>query len=216
MKKSLVRPDSTSVHIWAIDVSLRAASVAQLEGSLSWAERTRALALRQDSDRTRFVVTRAALRQILGSYLGTNGYGLQFLISPTGKPGLRNHPGLEFNVSHSGRRALIAVSGSAVGIDLEEIHPNHDYLAIASRFYSAAELRSLLSLSEEKRIKLFFQYWTRKEATLKAAGTGLAGFRNAPLAGWSHRDIALDENYAAAVAHRSEQAQLTFAQWELT
>jgi 4'-phosphopantetheinyl transferase len=216
MKMSFIRPGSTNVHIWTIDVSLHAGSVAQLEGSLSWAERTRALALRQDADRTRFVVTRSALRQILGKYLGTNGYGLQFLCSPAGKPGLQNNPELEFNVSHSGRHALIAVSGSAVGIDVEEIHPNRDYLAIASRFYSAAELGSMLSLSEEKRIKLFFQYWTRKEATLKAAGTGLAGFRNAPLAGWSHRDIDLAENYAAAVAHRSEQAQLTFAPWEPT
>src|SRR5205823_2000983 len=99
-----------------------------------------------------------------------------FQYGPQGKPGLENplFPGLHFNVSHSGDRALLAFAiGREVGIDVEYVRENLDFVALSERFFSKAEHAALLALPPEHRGSLFYEYWTCKEACLKADGRGL-------------------------------------------
>ncbi|WP_144152744.1 4'-phosphopantetheinyl transferase family protein [Paraburkholderia sp. BCC1885] len=91
-------------------------------------ERERALRYRRPADRTRYAVTRAVLRELLGQRLGTEPASLRFATSGHGRPELFGIPGISFNVSHSGDHGLIAISQArAVGIDVEYIDPSLDW-----------------------------------------------------------------------------------------
>ena len=101
---------------------------------------------------------------------------LNFAYNDHGKPSLaHDDSGLHFNVSHSGEIMLAAfVLNSGIGIDVETIQQDTDYLAIGQRWFSKQESNTLRDLAEEKRIGAFFRAWTRKEAYIKARGIGLS------------------------------------------
>lgn len=96
--------------------------------------------------------------------------------SQFGKPHAPAADGVEFNLSHSGPRALLAFARKLpLGIDLERIERRVDPDEIARRFFDAGEADALGRLpSAEARRQAFLQLWTRKEAVLKALGRGLA------------------------------------------
>src|SRR5207245_4260490 len=82
---------------------------------------------------------------------------------------------LKFNLSHSAGLALIAITAASnVGVDLEYIRAQSDYVDIARRFLSAAEVDYLIALPSHLYAEAFFSCWTKKEAYLKACGEGLA------------------------------------------
>jgi phosphopantetheinyl transferase len=80
---------------------------------------------------------------------------------------------LEFNLSHSGDFALVAVTqGRKVGVDVERIRQGISSHVIAQQYFSKAEVAELQSLPFEQREAAFFTCWTRKEAYIKAQGLG--------------------------------------------
>jgi 4'-phosphopantetheinyl transferase len=114
------------------------------------------------------------MRQILGGYLQAPPQSLIFDYGQHGKPQLAGGPA--FNFSDSGRLGCLAVliSGAGpIGIDIEEMR-SRDYLKLAERYFSPAEFNRLRGVNEFDRAASFFRLWTRKEAFLKAVGTGLS------------------------------------------
>ena len=85
---------------------------------------------------------------------------------PYGKP---EAPGVFFSLSHSGGYALLAVSDSDVGADLEQIRPAPE--RVAARVFTPDEQRWLAD--GEDYSARFFTLWTLKESLLKACGRGL-------------------------------------------
>jgi len=82
---------------------------------------------------------------------------------------------LQFNLSHSAGLALIAVGAELqLGVDIEKIREEVDTAALAQRFFSPREGAGLQALPDNLRVPGFFACWTRKEAFLKATGTGLS------------------------------------------
>jgi 4'-phosphopantetheinyl transferase len=82
---------------------------------------------------------------------------------------------LEFNLSHAQDEALIAVTiGHRVGVDLELIRPLNDMFGMARASFSPAECVALAQLNADEQTLAFFRAWTRKEALLKALGTGFS------------------------------------------
>jgi 4'-phosphopantetheinyl transferase len=69
------------------------------------------------------------------------------------------------------RRYLAARRG---GVDLEPISSELAGEDIAQRFFSANDATRLLSVPASERQQAFFNCWTRKEAFIKAKGTGLS------------------------------------------
>jgi phosphopantetheine--protein transferase-like protein len=99
---------------------------------------------------------------------------------PSGKPMLTFRDGrpqpLHVSVSHGGGMAAVAVCDHGpLGIDVEHVDPRRNLLAIARRFFSADEHDRLARCGIDERTALFHQWWTRKEAVLKATGWGLRG-----------------------------------------
>jgi len=64
--------------------------------------------------------------------------------------------------------------GRRVGVDIECIRPLPDLDEIAERVFSPEERLALRRLPPARRPEGFFNCWTRKEAYVKAIGSGLA------------------------------------------
>jgi 4'-phosphopantetheinyl transferase len=165
------------VHLWRVDLAAAAAGEQRWKQVLSEDERRRAARFHFSRDREYFTATRALLRTILGNYAARDPTQLVFCYSDNEKPSLSpdSGRGLEFNVSHSGTTAVLAFTrGRALGVDVEQLREDFDHDAIARRFFSAREVQQLAALDPTERYPAFFRCWTRKEAYIKAVGTGLS------------------------------------------
>lgn len=119
---------------------------------------------------------RSALRSVLAIRLGIKPRDVAFEISPRGKPGVI---GCEFSISHSGPWLVVAVSSNAVGIDIETSRRPRNVAALAARFFSVRDHRSLCDARDAERDRVFIRQWVAKEAALKCDGRGLAGLHKA-------------------------------------
>lgn len=162
------------LHVWCVVLSSKSSVIStQFEKYLSESEIYRMNRFRFDSDKARFRIARGVLRKILAQYLEILPNELNFHYTKYGKPYIKNHD-LHFNISHSHNIILYAISKQyPVGIDVEFCKPDIDCLAVAEQFCSPHEYKELLQLPLNIRANRFYQYWTRKEAFVKAMGLGL-------------------------------------------
>jgi 4'-phosphopantetheinyl transferase len=169
---------SNQVQVWCVSLDLSDRQRERMLGMLSADEVARAGRFHFEKDLNRFIAARGILRNILGLYLGEKPHRLRFEYTPHGKPVLGTESGydaLRFNLSHSDSFALYAITrGRNIGIDIERIRYDIAVDQIVRRFFSPDEISSLEGIHDEKRYEVFFQYWTRKEAFLKAMGEGLS------------------------------------------
>jgi len=165
------------VHVWLAPLDVSAATVDRLQAILSAEERVRAARYHAATHRRRFIVRRARLRELLGSYLDCAPGAVEVEEVSGGKPRLAGDAGgavpLEFSVSHSGDLAAFAVGTRAVGVDLERTDATVNVESVISLF--TARERALISGARpDARLRRFFECWTCKEAYVKATGSGLA------------------------------------------
>jgi 4'-phosphopantetheinyl transferase len=169
--------DVGTVHVWSARLDPPASQLPQLERLLSSSERARARRLRIDRDREQFVVRRGLLRTILGRYLGIAPKELAFERGLYGKLALDSRTAdgsLSFNLSYSHGLALYAVArDQEVGVDVERLRDRLLHVELAERYFSAPERAELRGLPGDSTARGFFNGWTRKEAYIKALGTGL-------------------------------------------
>lgn len=199
-------PPGREIDVWRIVLDHGLAQDA--EGVLSLAERQRAERFRFRHDRLAFRASRVALRVILGGRLGADPGAIDFTLGPHGRPSVADAGDLTFSLSRSAPLALVALTrGRPVGVDIERIRPLDDLEAMAARFFSASEVRSLRSVPEPDRTDAFFACWTQKEAVAKATGVGLddaidriATGGGAETGRWPTRLLDIGAGWAAAVA----------------
>ncbi len=167
-------PEENVVHVWKIALD-RPERVPVLEMLLSSDEVERAQRFHFERDRRRFVVARGTVRLILGHYLGVPAAAVKFAYGPQGKPALATPcDKIEINISHSHELALLALTRRRhLGVDVEHIREDLDWLPLTERFFAPVEVRQLQALPERERRVGFYRCWTRKEAYLKARGDGL-------------------------------------------
>jgi 4'-phosphopantetheinyl transferase len=121
--------------------------------------------------RRRHELAHAAQDRILAAYLDVDPQALEYATLAGGKPILADGA-LEFNLSHSGRLALVAVSRDLqVGVDLEHPRSFRNEAGMAQRICTARELAHLASTTAAEEL---LRLWVRKEAVAKATGEGLA------------------------------------------
>ena len=151
------------------------ARIADFKQSLAQVERARADRFRTAALQEHFIIARGTLRAILGRCLNLPPADVPLDYGERGKPRIAGSHPLRFNLSHSGGWALYALSlDREIGVDLEQIGSMPDCELIARRFFSAPEIRDLLSLPPSQRNQAFYTCWTRKEAYIKACGEGLS------------------------------------------
>lgn len=149
---------------------------------LSASEQTRMDRFRFEPHRLQFLASRILLRQTLGAAQQRPPDSLQFSTDAPGcKPALRTLPQerpLHFSLTHTDDLVACALTRVGdVGIDAEAWARRVRLEALVARVLSAREAADLADVDPAGRARRFLEYWTIKEAWLKAVGTGL---RTAP------------------------------------
>ncbi len=167
---------------WRFDGTSRA----RLEAFQHWlspAEHLRMERHRFDRDRVRFLASRILLRHTLGAATRQSPASLRFstdehgvkprLVAPPGEPPL-HEPALHFSLTHTTVLVACALTRSGeVGLDAEPWSRPMNVEALAPRVLSPREARAVAGLPADAQSRRFLEYWTVKEAWLKATGTGL-------------------------------------------
>ncbi|MBE9068235.1 4'-phosphopantetheinyl transferase superfamily protein [Leptolyngbya cf. ectocarpi LEGE 11479] len=160
--------DTTTLDLWRISLD-QPVSV----DVLATDEQARLQRYRFAIDQRKFAVARTSLRQILARYSQQDPADLVFDYGVYGKPCLRDYP-LQFNLSHSGEYALCGVARQVVGVDIEQLRSMDRLDGLIKRCLSPSEQQAIAAVESSQRSKAFLEYWTCKEAYLKATGQGIS------------------------------------------
>jgi 4'-phosphopantetheinyl transferase len=215
------------VHIWRLTLDPPGETLARFEPTLNDDELRRADRFRTETLRRRFVAGRGSLRVVLSAYLNCPAGEIRFAYGNHGKPRLMEEDAgsLRFNLAHTHELAVCAVTlGREIGVDVEQIRPLENAEKIIHRFFSAREQAEFLDFADSERLAAFYRGWSRKEAFLKATGTGLStqldsfdvtlgqvasllrvGDDPTEAPRWILRDLDAGPGYASAVAARCER-----------
>ena len=87
-----------------------------------------------------------------------------------GKAYISNHENIYFNLSHSEKMVLCAISDMEVGADIEYIDSEID-LNIAKHYFYNTEYENIMNA--KNRADEFFKYWVLKESYMKYTGLGM-------------------------------------------
>jgi len=119
--------------------------------------------------RQRFLAGRWLVRKVIGKLVDHPLPPLH--IDAQGKPHCADPAAPFFNLSHGGEWVGVAFSSrQPVGLDVEDSMRRAQFPAIADRYYGPSEQARVRERGREG----FFEVWTRKEAVVKATGTGLS------------------------------------------
>lgn len=217
------------IHVWPVHLVAPEDATSSLCSLLSADERSRAARIQHAETLQAFTLCRGVLRLLLGNYLGVDPASLEFTYTAFGKPVLVTAGNVSFNVSHSGTLALLAfANGLEIGIDIERMTAI-EIETLAKRFFSGEECEELIALPPAERQRAFFRCWTRKEAYIKAIGTGMStdlfSFRVSlrpgeparllhiskeagKAHGWTLHDVSCGSDYEAALAYEDAERPL--------
>src|SRR5262245_42688899 len=158
------------VHVWIVRLTEALADQRLLDP----VELERAGRFHFPIHRRRFIAGRAALRRILGWWMGTSPRGVEFEYGEEGKPFVSGDTVHQFNISHSEDLAAIALSSATpVGVDIERVRMLSDLGELSRIVFNEREHAQLQRTQALMEPRSFFLGWTRKEACLKAIGLGL-------------------------------------------
>lgn len=173
------------VDVWTVSLTDGSAT----RSLLSEDEIARADRFKFEADRVRWSAARSALRLVLSRYQNIDPARIAFHYGAHGKPALVSGGNIEFNLSHAGDWALIAVTRAVpVGVDIERIREKIDMAPLLGRLGES----DLPAAREE-----LYQRWTEREARSKAAGGAL--FDKPPDTICAVR-LSAPDGYAASVA----------------
>ena len=94
----------------------------------------------------------------------------EFVFGPHGKPTIKDHPEIHFNLSHCRHAALCAISESPIGCDVESV-PSELDMDVCRYCFNEKEIADILA--SDSPVVAFTVLWTKKEAYLKLTGEGL-------------------------------------------
>jgi 4'-phosphopantetheinyl transferase len=170
---------SDRVHVFASFMDAVDTDDARYRDLLERHELERASRFVFERDRRRHLLTRALARTTLARFTGIAPEDIRFAENAYGRPEIANEAGraldIRFNLSHTAGLVVLALtSGRDVGIDVEAVSRRDASLDIADRFFSPSEAAALRTQPASDRDRRFFDYWTLKEAYIKARGMGLS------------------------------------------
>ncbi|AWB24879.1 4-phosphopantetheinyl transferase [Methylobacterium currus] len=137
-------------------------------------EEARIARFRQAQDRHERAAAHGLLRHLLGSWLGRDPGAIVLERDAGGRPFLPGTPDLDFNLSHGGGWIAVGLSTSGrIGVDVEGAARPVDWDGVAPIFLHPAELATYRGLPAGARPRRALEFWSVKEACLKATGEGL-------------------------------------------
>lgn len=220
-------PGLNKADVWRINIRTNSPMLDDFRLILRTDEVARANRYVQEKDSNRFIISRGALRHILGRYLSRPAASIELGEGINKKPMVLNpaDSGLHYNVSHSGDWILIAVAGSEIGIDIEFVNPVFDFDEVMPDIFMPDEVQFVKQADVAAR---FFKLWTRKEALAKATGKGLdENFSSIPgldgeheinndavtEADWQVTSFVLDAHHVGSLAYETGIGEVRF--WDI-
>ena len=136
-----------------------------------------------------FLVGRALLRHVLSQFVpGVDPINWRFKTNPFGKPEIESPVGgsrLKFNLAHCKGVLVLAVGElESLGVDVENTVRTGNLDDIARLHFSPEEYADLCQ-DTLLFVRRFIEYWTLKEAFIKAIGLGLSLPLNQFTARWN-------------------------------
>ncbi len=155
------------------------ALLARYESLLSHDERERKNRFHFDKHQHTYLVTRAMEKTLLSRYTGSPMDKLVCQRNTYGKPYLCQQgitPRWYYNLSHTDDLIVMAIGqGGELGVDVESTHRKVSYQSIIRSFFAKSEIHAVeQQATEAEKNQCFYQYWTLKEAYIKAIGKGIA------------------------------------------
>ena len=203
------------IEVWFVDFAdLPEVLPAAYDEVLDETERTRRARFLFERDRRTYAVAHALVRWMLSSFqpsvpprewsFTTNDYGRPEIAASFASD-------LRFNLSHTRGAALCGVARRRdLGVDLEAVDRQASCVELADRYFAPAEVADLRRHAPQRQREAFFDYWTLKEAYIKARGMGLA----IPLDGFAFHLRAGEAIRLDCAAELADYGRAwTFAQW---
>ena len=123
------------------------------------------------ADGTVFLIRRQLVRAIAQAVSGLAPEALGIATGLHGAPRFENVPDLHISFSARKGHSLIGIANMPIGVDLEQEISSETFPWNVMRPEEASALRAL---SEARQADAFLSFWTRKEAVLKALGSGFS------------------------------------------
>ncbi|TVY06836.1 4'-phosphopantetheinyl transferase family protein [Paenibacillus cremeus] len=184
------------VHVWYAATDAPTSVMSNLSCLLSPEEQLRAFRFKYAQDQSRYIISHALLRLLLSAYTEIAPSELTLESTKHGKPYLAarlEHKRIQFNITHSNDTFCCVLSKDwEVGVDVEQIRKDFDWFSIAQSYFSPMEAAQLEATPVDGQASAFYKLWTRKEALLKAIGTGFTGIGGLA----DHRDVHSMSSYA--------------------
>ncbi len=179
------REDSSiTIDLWFVpeaEASEDARLLARYSELCTAEERTRCGQFLLPRMQRQYLVTRALVRTVLSHYEQQPPEAWRFTSDYYGKPSVAapQPPTVRFNLSHTDGLIICGVLRDAagnceIGVDIEHRNRRTAGMDLARRYFAAAEIAALEQLTEAEQAVGFFEYWTLKEAYVKARGMGLS------------------------------------------
>lgn len=149
------------IRLLIVDIQLGYSNRHFLLKNLSDEQKEKAFKFKSEKDQARSLVS---------SYLINNLSNEKLLKTKMGKPYFENGP--FFNVSHSGKYIVMAISESEVGVDIEE-NIEKDMSSLI-RIFNEAEAKMIKEHAD------FYYLWCAKESLIKCIGGSISQIREVP------------------------------------
>ncbi|EDP70117.1 Phosphopantethiene-protein transferase [Flavobacteriales bacterium ALC-1] len=164
--------NKSGIKLFKIELPVYYDLVSELVSYLNEVELQRAEKYHYPKDTNRFIICRTFLKFILAQKLRLDISEIQIKKDENKKPYLSSDKSIHFNVSHTERFAIIAISNNPVGVDVEYINKNFDYSEVLPHVFNKQEVDAVLKSNTKDYT--FYKFWTRKEAFVKATGKGIS------------------------------------------
>ena len=161
----------TDLHIWNIDFNESEYYLYLSLYALISSEQDRVDKFKRFEDKISFIITHISLKILLFVYTDISIEKIKYKFNNYGKPSLDDKYNINYNISYSYKKAVIALSKNIIGIDIEYINKKFQYEEISKLVLSEKEILKVNNSSF--KFRSFYSLWTRKEAFLKALGVGL-------------------------------------------
>jgi 4'-phosphopantetheinyl transferase len=163
------------IHLWSVvPEALSPRTVDRLAAWLSPPEQERWERRGRSRD---YLAGRTLARHVLAGHLDIGPEAVELVEDALGRPELareQERSQLSFNISGTQGMALCAVArGAQVGVDVEALTRRLDPSPPIARSFAPCEREDIARQPGDLRGRRILQYWTLKEAYVKALGTGL-------------------------------------------
>lgn len=214
--------DNHHITIWQGEINGDENDAPAYWNMLEAHEQQQAALISNPATRLSYIEIHARLRLMLADTINSRPELLRIVKGEFGKPYLADYPELAFNLSHTANKFVI-VTGfhHELGADIEYCKPRITLPALVEKCFAEEEQDYWQQLPDQEKTEIFYRFWTRKEAYVKAIGSGIAlglnqcvinpedhnRFLRLP-AGYGHpdvwqvKDIVTGNNFCAAYAAR--------------